>query len=42
MRKDAERARNEPVLHNFGAMQLPLESTLSKVYQNKRLYLPLE
>jgi len=28
---------NARLLHNFGAMQVPLESTLVKVYQNKQL-----
>ena len=41
--KQLKRLENEPlilagrILHNFGAMQAPLESTLAKVYQNKRL-----
>jgi hypothetical protein len=30
------------ILHNFGAAQIPLQSTLAKVYQNKQLHLPLE
>src|SRR5258708_16792235 len=37
-----KKMEKQAILHNFSATQVPSESTHAKVYQNKRLELPLE